>query len=92
MTLLSIAKRLKKEETAYVNTGDVEKTYSITCEEYKEQPRAHTMFWNYLKEIENAGFIYIKLSGKGKRGTTQLISLPDIPVEILIDKLNDLLR
>ena len=92
LTLLSIAKRLHKDNTAYANTGDVEKTYAITCEEYNEKPRAHTMFWSYLKEVENAGFIHIKLSGKGQLGTTQLISLPDIPVEILVDKLEGILR
>jgi cell division control protein 6 len=92
ITLLSVAKRLKKDGTAYANTGDVEKTYAITCEEYSEEPRAHTMFWNYLKEIENAGFITMKLSGKGQLGTTQLISLPDVPAEILKGKLEGLLR
>ena len=92
LTLLSIAKRLHRDGAAYANTGDVEKTYAITCEEHNEKPRAHTMFWSYLKEVENAGFIHIKLSGKGQLGTTQLISLPDIPVEILVDKLEGFLR
>jgi cell division control protein 6 len=91
LTLLAIAKRLGKDETAYVNTGDVEKTYAITCEEYHEKPRAHTMFWNYLKEIENAGFISMKLSGKGQLGTTQQISLPDIPANVIKEKLETLL-
>jgi cell division control protein 6 len=92
LTLLSIAKRLKKNGSAYVNTGEAEKTYAVTCEEYNEKPRAHTMFWSYLKEIEDAGFIVIKPSGKGQLGTTQLISLPDIPASVLADKLEDLLR
>ena len=92
ITLLSIAKRLQKDESAYVITSDVEKTYAITCEEYNEKPRAHTMFWGYLKEIENAGFINIKLSGKGHLGTTQLISLPDVPASVLRDKLEGFLK
>jgi cell division control protein 6 len=92
ITLYSIAKRLKKDGTAYVNTGDAEKTYVLTCEEYDEKPRTHTMFWNYLKQIESAGFINIKPSGKGHLGTTQLISLPDIPAEIVSDKVIDLLK
>ncbi len=91
LTLLSIAKKLQKEEIAYVSTGEVEKTYAITCEEHNEKPRAHTMFWTYLKEIENAGFINIKLSGKGQLGTTQQISLPDIPAEVLKEKLYTIL-
>ena len=92
LTLYAIAKRLKKDGTAYVNTGDAEKTYAVTCEEYDEKPRTHTMFWNYLKDIEGAGFINIKLSGKGQLGTTQLISLPDIPAEVVSAKLEELLK
>jgi len=92
LTLYAIAKRLKKDGTAYVNTGDAEKTYAVTCEEYDEKPRTHTMFWNYLKDIEGAGFINIKLSGKGQLGTTQLISLPDIPAEVVSSKVEELLK
>jgi cell division control protein 6 len=91
LTLLSIAKRLQKDGAAYANTGEVEKTYTITCEEYHEEARAHTMFWNYLKEIELAGFIKVKPSGKGQLGTSQLISLPDIPAEVLREKLEGFL-
>lgn len=91
LTLLSIAKRLEKDGSAYANTGEVEKTYAITCEEYSEESRAHTMFWNYLKDLEQAGFIHVKPSGKGQLGTTQLISLPDIPARVLRDKLEGLL-
>ena len=91
LTLYAIARRLKKDGTAYVNTGDAEKTYNLICEEYNEKPRTHTMFWTYLKEIENAGFINIKSSGKGHLGSTQFISLPDIPAEVVSDKIKDLL-
>ena len=91
LTLISITKRLQKTQAAYVNTGEIEKTYAITCEEYGENPRGHTMFWNYLKDIEQAGFIQIKLSGKGQLGTTQLVSLPDIPAKVLNEKLVSLL-
>lgn len=92
LTLYSIAKRLKKDGTAYVSTGDAEKTYAVACEEYGEKPRSHAMFWYYLKDIESAGFVTIKLSGKGHLGSTQLISLPDIPAEVVGNKVEDLLR
>ena len=92
IVLYAIAKRLKKDKTAYVNTGDAEKTYAVTCEEYNEKPRTHTMFWNYIKDIESAGFVTLKLSGKGQLGTTQLISLPDIPAEVVGEKVRDLLK
>ena len=92
LTLHAIARRLKKDNTAYVNTGDVEKTYALSCEEYGETPRSHTMFWNYLKQVESAGFITLKLSGKGQLGTTQMISLPDIPAEIVSQKIEEILK
>ena len=92
LTLYAIAKRLQKDDIAYITTGDVEKTYIVTCEEYGEKPRAHTMFWNYLKDIEKAGFINIKLSGKGQAGTTQLISLPDIPAGVLSERIEKILN
>jgi len=92
LTLYAIAKRLQKDGGAYLTTGEIEQTYAITCEEYNEQPRGHTRFWTYLKDIENAGFISMKLSGKGQLGTTQMISLPDIPAEVLSDKLQHLLK
>jgi archaeal cell division control protein 6 len=91
LTLDAIAKRLQIDGTAYVLTGDAEKTYALVCEEHEETPRAHTMFWHYLKEIETAGFITLKMSGKGQLGTTQLISLPDIPAEIVRQKIDELL-
>ena len=91
-TLYSIAKRLKKEGTAYINTGDAEKTYAVTCEEYNEKPKSHTMFWNYLKDIQSSGFITIKSSGKGQVGKTQLISLPDIPAEVVRNKVEEILN
>jgi cell division control protein 6 len=92
LTFYSIAKRLKKDGTAYANTGEVEKTYAVTCEEYNEKPRSHTMFWNYLKQIEDGGFIHMKLSSKGQLGTTQIISLPDIPAEVACEKVKGLLK
>ena len=92
LTLYAVSKRLKKDGTAYVNTGDAEKTYAVTCEEFNEKPRSHTMFWSYLKEIEGAGFINIKLSGKGQVGTTQLISLPDIPAVVVGEKVRKILE
>jgi cell division control protein 6 len=91
LTLLSVAKRLQKDETAYTDTGEVEKTYVITCEEYHEKPRAHTQFWEYLKDVEQAGFINVRPSRKGQSGVTQMISLPDIPAGVLREKLEHLL-
>lgn len=91
LTLDAIANRLHRDGTAYLNTGDAEKMYAFICEQHDEKPRGHTMFWQYLKDIENAGFITVKKSGKGQLGNTQQISLPDIPAEMMHQKVNELL-
>ena len=50
------------------------------------------MFWHYLKDIESAGFVNIKPSGKGHLRTTQLILLPDIPAEVAGQKVQELFK
>ena len=57
---------------AYATTGSVEQSYKVACEEFGQEPRAHTQFWKYLKQLEGAGFLLSRLSGKGQAGTTQL--------------------
>ncbi len=85
LILMAISRSLKKK--AYTTTGDVEKMYALICEEYEAKKLGHTQFWKYLKELDNVGIITAKKSSKGLVGTTTLISLPDIPVKVLEEKL-----
>ncbi len=87
LVLLALARRLRRDGSAYATTGSVEETYKIVCEEYGEAPRAHTQFWKYLKQLEGAGFLLSRISGKGHAGTTQLLSIPDAPAEVAEEKL-----
>jgi cell division control protein 6 len=91
LVLLALARRLKKGD-AYATTGDVEKAYKLACEEFGEEPRAHTQFWKYLKQLEGAGFLLSRLSGKGQAGTTQLLSIPDAPAKAVEEQVLALLR
>jgi archaeal cell division control protein 6 len=91
LVLLALARRLKKGD-AYATTGSVETAYKVACEEYGEEPRAHTQFWKYLKQLEGAGFLLSRLSGKGQAGTTQLLSIPDAPARAVEEKVLELLR
>ena len=91
LVLLALARRLKRGD-AYATTGDVEKSYKVACEEFGQEPRAHTQFWKYLKQLEGAGFLLSRLSGKGQAGTTQLLSIPDAPAKAVEEKVLELLR
>jgi cell division control protein 6 len=90
LTLLSIARTIRHE--AYVTTGKVEDMYKVICEEYGTVARGHTRFWTYLKELDAQGVIHTRRSGEGMAGQTTLISLPDIPAQVLEEYIVNLLE
>lgn len=92
LVLMALARRLERDQGAYATTGDVEEAYALLCEEFGEEARGHTQFWKYLKQLQDAGFLYAKMSGRGHAGTTQLLSLPDVPSRVLQEKVRDILE
>ncbi len=92
LTLLAIARTLRKTGEAHATTGEVEERYALACEEFGEKPRAHTQFWTYLKDLEALGLIHTRRSGKGVLGTTTIISLPDVPARVLEEKVVDVMQ
>jgi cell division control protein 6 len=88
--LLSVAKVLKKNKSAYVTMGEVESTYRVLCEGKKVEPRRHTQFWEYLQNLKNLGILYTKISGAGFRGKTTLIGLLNLSIEAVERGLSDL--
>lgn len=89
--LLGVARLLRSSEKAYLTTGEVKEEYRRVCENYGSTPRKHTQFWHYLKDLDRLGAIDADISGKGERGTTTLVSLPDIPAAFLAQQLEDYL-
>jgi cell division control protein 6 len=90
LILMAISRSLKKK--AYTTTGDVEKMYTLICEEFEAKKLGHTQFWKYIKELHDVGIIQAKKSSKGLVGTTTMISLPDIPAKILEEKLLEMIK
>ncbi|MDD1764497.1 MAG: hypothetical protein LUQ46_00585, partial [Candidatus Methanomethyliaceae archaeon] len=88
--LLSVAKVLKKNKSAYVTMGEVESTYRVLCESNKIEPRKHTQFWEYLQTLKNLGILYTKISGAGFRGKTTLIGLLNLSIEAVEKGLSEL--
>ena len=64
----------------------------MSVRNYSTEARAHTQFWKYLKQLEGAGFLLSRLSGKGQAGTTQLLSIPDAPAKAVEEQVLALLR
>lgn len=90
--LLALARKLRISKRAYALTGEVERTYRVVCEEYGEKPRGHTQLWEYMKRMEGLGIIDAQISRRIHRGRTQRISVPDVPVAMLEEELEKLLK
>ena len=82
LVLLAVARHFKHTREAYASTGEVERSYRVVCEEYGEEPRGHTQFWKYLKQLRGLDAVSIRLQATA-RGRTQLISLAKVPAEEL---------
>ncbi|MCK4718969.1 MAG: AAA family ATPase [Thermoplasmata archaeon] len=84
LVLLACARSLKNK--AYSITGDIEKNYHVACEGQGEEARKHTQFWKYIKDLEALGLVDTKVS-HGQGGTTTMVTIRDIPVKVLEEKL-----
>jgi len=87
LVLLAVARLLSSSDKAFLKTGEVKDAYELACENFEIDPRKHTQFWHYVKDLNRVGAIDADLSGKGERGTTTLLSLPDVPAAFLEEQL-----
>ena len=76
-------KRLSAIETGDLFTGEVYEAYENNCRALEKNPRTIRQFSQYLNELEMLGFITMRASGKGVRGTTRLIRLGYPPNDIM---------
>ncbi|MFX1578020.1 MAG: ORC1-type DNA replication protein [Promethearchaeota archaeon] len=91
LLLLAAARQLREIRSAYVTIGEVEEMYRSVCEEYYEEPRAHTQIWEWVQDLHSHGILDTKKSGSGQRGQTTLIGFSDVPSEMLEQFLTGLL-
>ncbi len=86
LILLASTRKLKKQ--SYTQTGEIEETYNIICEEYEKKKLGHTQFWKYIKTLADEGLLDTKTISDGSGRTTK-VSLADIPAEVLEEKLTE---
>jgi cell division control protein 6 len=91
LLLLAIARKLRVSGAAYVVTGDVRESYETVCEEHGERPRAPSKMWEHLRRLSSLGMIDLRPSGKGHRGRSSRVSIPDVPVALLEKELERVL-
>lgn len=91
LILLGLSRHLRISDKSHALTGEVKDAYKVVCEEYSEEAKKHTQFWEHLKKLSDLGIIETQPSGKGYRGKSQKISISDAPVEMLEGELEEIL-
>lgn len=83
LTLLGIARALRTRSS--ITMGEAQTNYLVACEEVGEKHRSHTQFWKYIQDLSASGVIDSVQSSRGIQGSTTLISLAELPANVLID-------
>jgi len=77
--LLGVARIFKESQKAYVSLSEVEKAYSVVCEEFDEKPHSHTQIWKRAQFLSALGILKTEVVSTGTRGRSTRVSLPSIP-------------
>ncbi len=83
LLLYALIRVLVRTGESRIPMGVVEREYRAICEELGERARGHTTVWEYAKALRDMGVIDIRLSSRGFRGRTSLLSIPYAPLEPL---------
>jgi len=91
LTYLAAANLLRDSSSSL--SGDIFSEYESLCEQRNEPPRSYTSFASYLKDLGNLGFVDAKteVGLKETGGMSTRVSIQDIPVEILSQKLDEII-
>jgi cell division control protein 6 len=92
LVCLAIASQLRISNSAYITTGLAENSYQMICEQNSMEPRKHTQFWEFIKQLDHLNIIHSELSGKGQRGRTQNITLQDVSASNLEEEVKTQLK
>jgi cell division control protein 6 len=82
LILLAAAQVLQELGEGEAVMGQVEEYYRRACKRYGVEPLHHTQIWVKVGELKQRGLLDARLSGKGRRGRTTLITT-HIPADVL---------
>jgi len=74
-TRLGEQKSKKEGEGKLLFSGEVYEKYRSVCKRFGKSPRSARWCREYISDLEMLGLLTTKLSGKGVRGTTTLVTL-----------------
>jgi cell division control protein 6 len=86
----ALIRTLRAKGTSFVRIGEVEEEYRYICQLYNIKPRKHTQIYEYVNNLKHMNIINAKLSGKGLRGRTTLLSIV-APLDALEKRVDELI-
>ncbi len=91
LILLAIT-MLVQSKGGWLSTGEVKSEYEELARAYGEEPRRHTQFYEYVRELANSGLLETKVSSAGLKGRTTLIRLgADVPADAMREVLESVI-
>jgi len=90
--LWAIIRVLRRTGQTTARMGDVEREYALLCEILGEQPRRHTQVYEYVMNLKKTGIIEARVSGKGQRGRTTLVSVHYGPLDLFEKHVQELVE
>ena len=85
--VLAVARAIKDKGCIRIN--EAEKTYHIVCEEYGEEPRKHTQFYQYVRDLMKQNLLSEAKDAESSK--SMCVSLPDIPSKELSKRIEKIL-
>ncbi len=82
---------LRRKGEAYARIGEIEEEYRSICQMYGEEPRKHTQVYEYVNNLKKMGVIEARVSGKGFRGRSTLVSIM-APLDALEKQVDSLIE
>lgn len=94
LTLLGVARRLSNKSFTTLNIKDAFRFYKNAAIEWGEEPKKESSFRSNLISLKDLGLLNLQVSptGRGKRGVRARISITDIPISIIIERVEDQLQ
>ena len=94
LSLLGIGRRLLHKKFTTLSIKDAYRYYKISCGEYFEEAKKESSFRTYLKNLHNLGLInqIVAPSGRGRRGIKARISIIDVPVNLIVERVEDQIK
>ncbi|MCS7111788.1 MAG: ORC1-type DNA replication protein [Ignisphaera sp.] len=91
LLIKALIRTLRARAAPFVRIGDVEEEYRYICQLHNIKPRKHTQIYEYVNNLKHMNIVNAKLSGKGLRGRTTLLSIV-APLDALEKRIDELIN